>query len=398
MAQDQAPAAPGGGAKVNSSQARAGSTLRRIVVGLVVVGALGYGARFGYDWFTEGRFIIATDDAYIGADTAIIAAKVPGHIIEVAVADNQRVHAGDLIARIDPDDYQLAVDATKAKIDTQDATMLRIGRQVEAQRAVIQGAEAQVAVAEAQRASADADQQRAQLEYARSQKLAQDNYGSQQRLEQAAADRAHTAASRLGAEASFASAQAALVGAKTNLDVLQAQLVEAQRVRAELVNAEQKAEHDLSFTDIRAPFDGVIGNKAVEIGQYTQAGVRLVALVPLQSVYVDANFKETQLADIHPGERVDVAVDALGGRVVSGTIVSIAPASGAQFALIPPDNATGNFTKIVQRIPVRIALDPESIKDGALRPGLSVVASVHTRDAGLPRPTLLGLIGQGSRP
>ena len=388
MAQDptQAPSA--------APQAKS-NTIRRAVLALVAIVVVGYGARFAYDWFTEGRFLVSTDDAYVGADTAVIAAKVPGHIIEVAVTDNQKVAAGDLLVRIDPGDYKLAVDAAKAKIDTQDATMLRIGRQLEAQRAVIQQAEAQVSLAEAQRASTDADQQRAKLEFDRSQKLALDSYGSQQRLEQAAADRARTAAAQLGAEASIASAKASLIGARTNLDVMQAQLVEAQRARAELATAEQKAERDLSFTDIRAPFDGVVGNKAVEIGQYTQPGIRLLALVPLDSAYVDANFKETQLGDIRPGQRVDVAVDALGGRTLAGSVVSLAPASGAQFALIPPDNATGNFTKVVQRIPVRIALDPQANKDGALRPGLSVVVSVHTRPDSQPRPTLLGALGFG---
>ena len=388
MAQDptQAPSA--------APQAKS-NTIRRVVLALVAIVVVGYGARFAYDWFTEGRFLVSTDDAYVGADTAVIAAKVPGHIIEVAVTDNQKVAAGDLLVRIDPGDYKLAVDAAKAKIDTQDATMLRIGRQLEAQRAVIQQAEAQVSLAEAQRASTDADQQRAKLEFDRSQKLALDSYGSQQRLEQAAADRARTAAAQLGAEASIASAKASLIGARTNLDVMQAQLVEAQRARAELATAEQKAERDLSFTDIRAPFDGVVGNKAVEIGQYTQPGIRLLALVPLDSAYVDANFKETQLGDIRPGQRVDVAVDALGGRTLAGSVVSLAPASGAQFALIPPDNATGNFTKVVQRIPVRIALDPAATQDGGLRPGLSVVVSVHTRDDKEPKPTLLGALGFG---
>jgi len=389
MAQEQAPT-PGAAA---SQPAAVKSSPRRFILPVIVVAALSYGGFKAYDWFVEGRFLVSTDDAYVGAETAIIAAKVSGHVMEVAVAQNQKVRAGDLLVRIDDGDYQLAVDAAKAKIGTQDATIERIGRQMEAQRAAIAGAEAQIGLAKSQRASAEADQQRAELEYVRSQKLADSNFGSQQRLEQATADRARTVAALAGAQASQASAEAALIGAKSNLDVMQAQRVEAQSTRAELVNAEQKAERDLSFTEIRAPFDGVVGNKAVELGQYTQPGVRLMALIALDSAYVDANFKETQLADIRPGEQVDVAVDALGGRVVSGVVKSVAPASGAEFALIPPDNATGNFTKVVQRIPVRIALDPEATKDGGLRPGLSVVASVHTRDAKEPKPTLLGALG-----
>ena len=410
MAQDQGPSAPGGGAKIAeipsakpaaapavAASPKKPSTVRRVALPLILLAAVAYGGRLGYDYFVEGRFIVSTDDAYVGADTAIIAAKISGHIVEVAVEQNQKVHTGDLLARIDAGDYKLAVDAAKAKIDTQDATVERIGRQIEAQRAVIAQAESQVALAEAQAQSAEADRQRADLEYQRSQKLADAAFGSQQRLEQAIADRARTNATLAGSKAQTASAQASLAGAKANLDVLQSQQLEASRVRAELVNAKEKAERDLSFTEIRAPFDGVVGNKAVELGQYEQPGGRLMALVALDSVYVDANFKETQLTHIRPGQRVDITVDALGDEVVSGIVKSIAPASGAQFALIPPDNATGNFTKVVQRIPVRIELTDASMKTGALRPGLSVVAAVHTRGDNEPKPTLLGALGIGER-
>ena len=389
------PAAAGPAA--SAGKAPSGRSPRRFILPILAIAALAYGAHLGYDWFVEGRFIVSTDDAYVGADTAIIAAKVPGHIVDVKIVENQRVHAGDLLVKIDDGDYRLAVDSAKAKIDTQDATIQRIARQAEAQSAVIAQAEAQVDAAAAQRQSAEADQQRAALEFDRSQKLAETSFGSQQRLEQATADRARTAAAFAGAKAAQASAEAALAGAKSNLEVLQAQKLEAERTRAELATAKEKAERDLSFTEIRAPFDGVVGNKAVELGQYAQPGGRLFALVALDSVYVDANLKETQLDSVRPGQKVDVSVDAMGGRVVPGVVTSISPASGAQFSLLPPDNATGNFTKVVQRIPVRIALDPAAIGNGALRPGLSVVASIHTRDDSLPAPTLMGLLGLGSQ-
>ena len=369
---------------------------RRFILPIILIAGLGYGANMAYQWFVEGRFIVSTDDAYVGADTAIIAAKVSGHIAEVAVAQNQFVHAGDLLVRIDDGDYKLAVEAAKGKIETQDATIARIARQVESQKAVIAQAEAQILAVRAQRESAEADQQRAALEFDRSQKLAQSSFGSQQRLEQATADKARTAAVLAGAGASMASAEAALSGAKANYDVLQAQKLEAERTRAELVTAKEKAERDLSFTRIVAPFDGVVGNKAVELGQYAQPGGRLLAVVALDSVYVDANFKETQLANIHPGQKVDVAVDAWGGKVIPGVVKSVSPASGAQFSLLPPDNATGNFTKVVQRVAVRITLAPEALQDNALRPGLSVVASVRTRDESQPKPTLLGSLGLGA--
>ena len=387
--------APGAGAPAPAGKPR--RSAKRFILPIIVLAGVAYGGNLAYNWFVEGRFIVSTDDAYIGADTAIIAAKVAGHISEVAVADNAAVRAGDLLVKIDDGDYRLAVQSAKDKIETQEATITRIGRQADAQRSVIAQAESQAAMTRAQVNSADADMQRAALEYERAQKLAQESYGSQQRLEQAHADRDRTTAAKVAAVSSVASAEAAVAGAKANLDVLLAQKAEAQRTRGELETAVAKAERDLSFTTIAAPFDGVVGNRAAQLGEYVQPGTRLLALVPVATAYVDANFKETQLGSIRPGQKVDVAVDSLDGRVVQGTVVSVAPASGAQFSLLPPDNATGNFTKIVQRVPVRIALSPEALKSGELRPGLSVVASVHTRNESEPRPTLLTLLGFGAQ-
>ncbi len=369
---------------------------RRFVLSLVALAGLGYGAYWGYNWFVEGRFLVSTDDAYVGADASIIAAKVAGHIVEVPVAENQKVHAGDLLARIDDGDYRLAVDAAKAKIATQDATIARFGRQIEAQNAAIDQAAAQIASTDAQAEGAVADEKRAALEFDRSKKLADVAFGSQQRLEQATADRARAAATLAAALAAKTAAVAALAGAKDTAEVLKAERTEAERVRGELVTAEAKAERDLSFTEIRAPFDGVIGNKAAVVGQYATPGERLLAVVPTQSAYVDANFKETQIDAIRPGQKVDIAVDSFGGRVVPGIVESISPASGAQFSLLPPDNATGNFTKVVQRVTVRIAIAAEALAREPLRSGLSVVATIHTRDESQPRPTLLGLFGVGA--
>jgi len=367
--------------------------LRRFIVPVLILAALGYGAKTAYDWFVEGRFLVSTDDAYVGANTSIIAAKAMGHLTAVPVVDNQVVHKGDLLVSIDDGDYQNAVDSARARIGTQDATIARFARQIDAQGAVIAQAEAQVASAAAQVKSAEADVERAALEYDRSYKLAQTNFGSQQRLEQATADRDRTVAAVAAARATQASAAAALEGAKANLDVLKAQKDEAQRQRAELVTALEMAERNLSFTRVLAPFDGVVGNKAAQVGNFVQPGTRLMALVPVNDSYVDANFKETQLADIRPGQKVDVAIDALDGRVVDGVVSSISPASGAQFSLLPPDNATGNFTKVVQRVAVRITFPEEVLKAALLRPGLSVVATVHTRDPDAPKPTLLGALG-----
>ena len=385
-----------GGPPVAAAQAKGSSGLRRFILPVVFLAALGFGARFGYDYFVEGRFLVSTDDAYVGANTAVIAAKAAGHLLEVPVVNNQIVHKGDLLARIDEGDYQAAIDAAQARIDTQDATIARFGRQIEAQAAVIDQAQAQIAASQAQLRASQADTDRASLEYDRSLKLAQTNFGSQQRLEQATADRDRTAAAFAGARASAAGTAAALEGAKATLDVLKAQRDEATRQRAELTTALAKAKRDLSFTQVVAPFDGVVGNKAAEVGNLVQAGTRLMALVPLASAYVDANFKETQLGAIKPGQKVDVSIDALGGETVQGVVSSIAPASGSQFSLLPPDNATGNFTKVVQRVPVRITFSDEVLRAVALRPGLSVVATVHTRDPDSPKPTLLGALGLGA--
>jgi len=367
--------------------------LRRVVLPVVILAALGYGGKTAYDYFVEGRFLVSTDDAYVGASTAIIAAKATGHLTAVPVVDNQIVHQGDLLASIDDGDYQNAVDAAKAKIATQDATIARFGRQIDAQRAIIDQAQAQVGASKAQLLSAQADVGRSSLEYDRSFKLAQTNFGSQQRLEQATADRDKMSAALAAAKAAAASTAAALDGAKANLDVLKAQRDEAARQRGEFDTTLAKAERDLSFTRVVAPFDGVVGNKAAQVGNFVMPGARLMALVPVNDVYVDANFKETQLTDIKPGQKVDVAIDALGGKVVEGTVSSIAPASGAQFSLLPPDNATGNFTKVVQRVPVRVTFSDEVLRTTLLRPGLSVVATVHTRDPDAPKPTLLGALG-----
>jgi membrane fusion protein (multidrug efflux system) len=382
-----------GGALAPIAKATRRRSIRSLILPAIILAVLGFGGVKAYDWFVEGRFLVSTDDAYVGASTAIIAAKVTGHVSLMAVPTNSAVRTGDVLVKIDDGDYQLAVAAAQNKIDTQEATIARIGRQVEAQRAMIAQAEAQAEMARAQLLASQADRQRAALEFDRSQKLAETNFGSQQRLEQAAADRARTAASLAGAGSAVAAAEAAQAAAKANLDVLAAQKMEAERTRGELETALAKAQRDLSFTTITAPFDGVVGNRAAQLGEYVQPGTRLLALVPLSSAYVDANFKETQLASIHPGQKVDIAVDSLDGRVIEGVVTSVAPASGSEFSLLPPDNATGNFTKVVQRVAVRIALPEDALAKGDLRPGLSVVASVRTRDESLPKPTLLGALG-----
>jgi len=346
---------------------------KKPIILAVVAAALAFGAYEGHGWWTNGRFMVSTEDAYVQADITILSAKVSGYVDSVAVSNNQSVKAGDLIAKIDEGDYRLALQSAKDKLATQQSAIVRIGRQVEA-------AQASVAQADAGIAAARAELERAEGDYARQLQLSRSDYTSRAALENAKA-------SRDRADANVKSAEAAFAAAKANVDVLSAQQNEGQRLAAELQTSVQKAERDLSFTEIRAPVDGVVGNKAVEVGTYVQPGARLAALVPLNSVHVDANFKETQLASLKPGQKVRIEVDAFPDSDIVGTVESVSPASGAVFSLLPPENATGNFTKIVQRVPVRVVVNPEIARQGILRPGLSVVVDVDTRTSAEPAKT-----------
>jgi len=321
----------------------------------------------GYDYLTVGRFVVTTDDAYVRAYNTTLGAKVAGYVSDFLVEDNTKVRAGDVIARIDDGDYRLAADAARDKIATQQATIERFDRQIDAQRANIEQVRAQLF-------SAQAGQKRMQSELERQQALAGKEFATRQTLEQSTANRDQ-------ADASVRSAQAGLESALANLDVLQAQKKEASRSLDELKTALAKAERDLSFAEIRAPVDGVVANRAAQVGDFAQTGQRIAALVPLSGVFIDANFKETQLGHVRPGQPVSVTVDALPDEKFSGVVTSVSPASGAVFSLLPPDNATGNFTKIVQRLAVRIQVPPDVAERGALRPGMSVVAAVNTKPA-----------------
>jgi len=342
------------------------------MIGAAAVVALAAGGWYGTHWLTTGRFIVSTDDAYVRADATTLAAKVAGYVSAIGVADNTYVRTGDVIARIDDGDYRLAVDSARDKLATQESTVARIGKQIEAQQASVEQARAQVA-------SAQAVQTRTASELQRQKELASKEFASRQTLEQAQSNRDQ-------AIASVQSAQAALDSAIANVDVLTAQQQEATRQQQELRTALAKAERDLSFTVIRAPVDGMIGNRAMRVGDFVQTGQRLASLVPLADVYVDANFKETQLARLKPGQPVQVNVDALPDQKIEGTVASVSPASGSMFSLLPPDNATGNFTKIVQRLAVRIHLPDDVTAQRLLRPGMSVVVDVNTK----PKTTVAG--------
>jgi membrane fusion protein, multidrug efflux system len=350
---------------------------RRTLIASAAAIAIMIGGGVGAHWWITGRYVISTDDAYVGAHNTTLASKISGYVASVPIDDNATVHAGDVIATIDDGDYRLAVDGAREKVATQQATVDRIGRQVVAQEANIDQAKAQMI-------SAQAEAKKTELEFARQQALAVQKFASQQTFEQAMASRDQAAAA-------IQSAQAVIDAAAANLDVLKAQQQEAARTRDELQTALAKAERDLSFTVIRAPVDGVFSNRAVQTGDYVQTGQRVASLVPLNDVYVDANFKETQLARIRPGQPVSIRVDALPDHDIAGHVASLSPASGSVFSMLPPDNATGNFTKIVQRLPVRIEVPAGVAAQRVLRPGMSVVVSVNTkpgpvRDGGLTSP------------
>ncbi|MBO0742093.1 MAG: HlyD family secretion protein, partial [Hyphomicrobiaceae bacterium] len=329
------------------------------------------GGYFAQYWWTTGRYMVSTDDAYVGARSSTLSPKVSGYIAEVAVEDNAHIRGGDVVARIEDGDYRLAVQTARDQVAVQQATIDRLGRQVLAQQASVDQAKAQLA-------SARAAATRTDLELKRQQDLATRQINSRAALEQAQANYDQAVAAVQAGEAGVESANA-------SVDVLQAQKEEAARTLQQYQTQLAKAERDLSFTVVRAPFDGVVGNRAVQVGDYVQPTQRLASLVPLAAVYIDANFKETQVSRLKAGQPVSISIDALPGKTIEGRVASLAPASGSVFSLLPPDNATGNFTKVVQRLPVRILIPADVAEQGVLRPGMSVVVKVNTKP-GLPGP------------
>jgi membrane fusion protein (multidrug efflux system) len=324
---------------------------RRWLIALAAV-VLVAGTGFGGYWYFVGRFYESTNDAYLGADSVTIAPKVMGYVAEVAVGDNQRVKAGDVLVRIDPRDYQTALDSATADLANAKATSANIDALLNEQKATIDQAEAAAAFA--------------QQEYNRYADLARTGAGSAQRLQQAQSD--------------LAQRKATLAAAQAHIDVLKTQRQQAEAATAAKGAALDQAKINLSQTTITAPIDGVVGDRTVRQGQLVQAGTRLMSVVPTNAIYLVANFKETQTGHMVPGQPVAISIDSFPGQTVDGTLDSLAPGTGAQFALLPPENATGNFTKIVQRVPVKILLDPSNPLTAKLRPGLSVTATVDTHD------------------
>ena len=340
--------------------------IRRAALAVAIAFGVVAAAGFGNYYLTTGRYLETTDDAYVKADSTIIAPKVSGYISEVLVADNEKVAAGQLLARIDDRDFKAALDQARADVTASQAAVRNLDAQLALQEPLIQQQAAEVDASEA-------NLKFAQEERTRYDGLMKTGSGTVQRAQQTdAALRAQTAQLQQG--------KSGLIAANRKIEVLSTERAKAtaQVDRARAV--EQQAALNLSYTQITAPVNGTVGARSLRVGQYVQAGTQLMAVVPLDAVYVVANFKETQLTHMRSGQPVELYVDSFQSTKLKGHVDSLAPASGLEFTLLPPDNATGNFTKIVQRVPVKIVLDYQS-PNGLLRPGMSAVPTVNTKSA-----------------
>lgn len=326
--------------------------------GLVVIAAAAAGGFALFNRSEADAPIQETDDAYVQADLTVIAPQVSGRIGQVLVEDNQSVKPGDLLAVIDDRDQQVAVASAKAQVMSAQATIEGLEAQIGRQASLVEQAKAAVDADDASLILANAN-------HGRFQNLAKDGSGSVQALQQAEAQL------RIQ-EATLQRDRAALIASRQQTDILRADLQKAKAGLDQARAAEAAAELNLSYTRITAPVAGIVAERSVRVGAYVSIGRPLLTLVPLDAVYVDANFRETQLAHVRPGQRAAITVDALPGITLKGHVESLGPASGVSFSAVPPHNATGNFTKIVQRLPVRISIDPDQPGAHGLRVGMSV--------------------------
>ena len=329
-------------------------------------------------WIVEGRWIESTDNAYVQGDITVLSSRIEGDVAAIHVADNQPVHAGDALISLDPADWTARLDQARGAAAEATASVVTARRQEEQSRAAIAQAAALMALADAELTRAGAEAQRTGA-------LVGAGWTSRQANDLAVADRRK-------AEAQLAAARAQRDTAEQGLAVAEAQVVQAQARAATAEAAAKLAANNLSYTVIRTPIDGVAGNRAAQLGQHVLPGQLLIAVAPpAQRLFVVANFKETQLRSMHAGQRVRLTADIDDGVALEGRVDSLAPATGALFSLLPPENATGNFTKVVQRVPVKIVIDPAAATSaGWLRAGLSVTAEVDTRRNGAERQGLLG--------
>lgn len=351
---------------------------RPLLISVSLAALLGLGVFAGY-WWNLGRFLEETDDAYVRADWVAISPRIAGYVAQVLVEDNQPVKAGDVLVRIEERDFTERLNSAQAQLQQVQAA-------ANAQQATLQTLDARMSeqqqrIAQVQAAlrSAEAEARRAQLDYARYRELVAQHVATAQRLETVSASQAQAQAAVAVARAQVARQQAQLQVLQASRQQAQAQIIEHQARVGEAQANLALARNALSDTEIRAPFDGVVGQRKVRRQQYVMPGLPLLAVVPVGQAYVIANYKETQLQRMLPGQSVAIEVDSFSGQHWHGQVESIAPGSGAVFALLPPDNATGNFTKVVQRFPVKIRLVPEGDETSRILPGMSVIATVDTR-------------------
>jgi membrane fusion protein (multidrug efflux system) len=334
------------------------------VVAAIALAALGAGGRMWY----RSQYFVETENAYVSGHVHPVSARIPGVVTRVLVEDNQIVKAGDVIAELDPADQRVKVEQIEAQIASVQQQVLQADAQVAQVRAQASAATAQIAQSQANLVRARQDAQRFGQLYNDQMKAV-----SKAELDAATAARASATADVAARRDSAAAAQAQVAAAGAARDVLKAQI---KVLQAQLKDARQQ----LGYNQIVAQVGGRVGKRSVEVGARVQPGQQLAAIVQ-DDVWVTANFKETQLAGLQPGQAVRVEVDALPGKELLGHVDSFAPASGNEFALLPADNATGNFTKIVQRVPVKITFDPADIKrfQGRLVPGMSSIVEIDLR-------------------
>lgn len=332
---------------------------------LLIISALAVGA-LTYLWFFEWRFNIYTNDAYVEADIATISPKVSGYVEAILVKANSHVKKGSFLFKLDDRDYKINLEHAIVQLEGQSKALNTIDAQIKAAKATLVGMQAQLPAAKA-------NVETSQRELNRVQKLNLGRFATNSQLEA-------TSLRLKQAKANIANVNSKIENAQSNIDVLIAKRAELQSQIKALQVMREKAEHDLNDTSIAAPFDGVISNLVAKKGDLVSAGQRLASLVPTNHLYVVANYKETQVLDIEPGIIADITVDALNKKSFTGRVVSIAPATGSIFSIMPAQNATGNFTKVVQRIPVRIALPHDILQSGMLRAGMSVGVNIDTRN------------------
>ncbi|CAN7344450.1 HlyD family secretion protein [Pseudomonas solani] len=327
-----------------------------IVLLILVVGG------FFLHWLLVGRFLETTDNAYVQGEITRVSSQLGARIEEVLVGDNQHVKKGDLLVRLEAEDFKLALQRAQAALATREAELAQSRSKLTQQDSMIAASEADVAASQATLG-------RTQIDLSRAQTLRKPGYVSEERVTTLSAD------SRV-ARSQVARAEADLKAQRVQTDALRA---DVKRLEAQIANARAdiaQAELNLTRTEIRAPIDGMVGQRAARNGQYVQVGAHLMSLVPDQDIWVQANFKETQIEHMQPGQKAELIFDSFPGTPIEAKVESLFAASGAQFSLLPPDNATGNFTKVVQRIPVKLTFDRDNPLKGRIRPGMSVLVKV----------------------